>query len=231
MPRRISITSRKPVVVTIAARGKVRVIRAFVATVEPCEKTVTSRRSTSAARAHAVDHRVDRVGRRRRHLRHRDRAGVLVEHADVGERAADVDWRPRRTARASQLVDHEQPGRHRPVIEAPVHVVGRAARSPPRPWRRSCRRTRTRTRSRPRSRSPRGRPRRTPAGPIRARTRRSPSARRRPGRRVPARPRPPAPKTARRTERLHGLPPDSSSDRCAPAGRCYRTHGAWFSGG
>ena len=49
MPRRISITSRKPVVVTIAARGKLRVISAFVATVEPCEKTVTSRRSTLAA--------------------------------------------------------------------------------------------------------------------------------------------------------------------------------------
>ena len=49
MPRRISITSRKPLVVTIAARGKVRVISAFVATVEPCEKTLTSRRSTSAA--------------------------------------------------------------------------------------------------------------------------------------------------------------------------------------
>jgi hypothetical protein len=41
--------------------------------------------------SHAVDHGVDRVVGRRRHLRHGHCAGVLVEHADVGERPADVD--------------------------------------------------------------------------------------------------------------------------------------------
>ena len=49
VPRRISITSRKFRVVTIAAAGRLRVISAFVATVVPCEKTTTSRRSTPAS--------------------------------------------------------------------------------------------------------------------------------------------------------------------------------------
>src|SRR5581483_12217809 len=48
VPRRISITSRKPRVVTIAAAGRLRVISALVATVVPCENRTTSRRSTSA---------------------------------------------------------------------------------------------------------------------------------------------------------------------------------------
>jgi hypothetical protein len=47
---RISITSRKPLVVTIAAGGSRRVIRALVATVVPCEKSERRlARSTFAA--------------------------------------------------------------------------------------------------------------------------------------------------------------------------------------
>ena len=41
--------SRKPLVATIAADGRLRVISAFVATVVPCENSTTSRRSTPAA--------------------------------------------------------------------------------------------------------------------------------------------------------------------------------------
>ena len=43
VPRRISITSRKPRVVTIAAGGKRRVISALVATVVPCENNARRR--------------------------------------------------------------------------------------------------------------------------------------------------------------------------------------------
>ena len=47
VPRRISITSLKPFVVTIAARGKLRVIRAFVATVVPWENRLISPKARS----------------------------------------------------------------------------------------------------------------------------------------------------------------------------------------
>ena len=53
MPRRISITSRKPFVVTMAAGGKRRVSSALVATVVPCENSATPSRSTSASRTPA----------------------------------------------------------------------------------------------------------------------------------------------------------------------------------
>jgi hypothetical protein len=45
--RRISITSLKPLVVTIAARGNSRVIRAFVATAVPWENRLISPSATS----------------------------------------------------------------------------------------------------------------------------------------------------------------------------------------
>ena len=87
-PRRISITSRKPFVVTMAALGRSRVISAFVATVVPCENTSTWPRPTSAL--DSAQDPVDRIGRGRR-LRHGHHTGLLVEHTDVRERSADVD--------------------------------------------------------------------------------------------------------------------------------------------
>ena len=89
VPRRISITSRKPRVVTIAAGGRLRVISAFVATVVPCEKS-DDVAQVDAGLDDARDDRVDRI-RRRRHLADLDRPAVLVQDADVRERPAHVD--------------------------------------------------------------------------------------------------------------------------------------------
>ena len=89
------MTSRKPCVVTIAAGGRRRVISAFVATVVPWEKSATSPRS------------MPRLARRRAMTPSIGIGGVeapcatsivplrLVEDADVGEGAADVDGDPK----------------------------------------------------------------------------------------------------------------------------------------
>ena len=88
MPRRISITSRKLRVVTIAAGGRLRVISAFVATVVPCEKTTTSRRSipasTTPSTTASIGSAVDGT------FATSTVAAVLVEDADVRERPSDV---------------------------------------------------------------------------------------------------------------------------------------------
>ena len=89
LARRISITSRKPCVHTMAVRGRRRVIRAFVATVVPCENRTTLERSTPPV-LEPLHHAVDRI-RGRAGLGDPDDARVLIQDADIREGPADVD--------------------------------------------------------------------------------------------------------------------------------------------
>ena len=85
----ISITSRKPFVVTMAALGRSRVIEAHSSRPWSCARTPRPGRGRPPRLDSAQDP-VDRIGRGRR-LRHGHHTGLLVEHTDVRERSADVD--------------------------------------------------------------------------------------------------------------------------------------------
>src|SRR3954462_4954154 len=128
------MTSRKPVVATIAPRGEGGVMRAFVATVEPCEKTVTSRRSTLAApRTPSITASIASAGVDGTFATEITPVSSSSTQMSVNVPPTSQATRKRVTIASAvrpsgaplQLVDHEQPGRLGPVVEAPVHVVGR----------------------------------------------------------------------------------------------------------
>ena len=159
MPRPISTTSRKPRVQTIAAFGSRRVISAFVATVVPWQNRAVSERSTPACSTPAITPSIGSAVEAT--LATCELAAGLVEHAHVGEGAADVDGDhasvrvhatapcPERAGLA-QRVDDEEPRGFGAVVAAAVAgplgqreaVAGAehaAARARPRSCRSACR--------------------------------------------------------------------------------------------
>ena len=135
VPRRISSTSRKLRVVTIAAASKRRVISAFVATVVPWENSETSD-ELDAARLDAGHHPLHRVRRGARDLRDVHTAAVLVEDEHVGEGPADVDgytksWHARLPTHLRPIV----PQRRRAALGAARALKKPAASYSPGPFR------------------------------------------------------------------------------------------------